>query len=150
MRIEISGKAGGSMNHTPYGYKIENAVAVIDEIAAEKVRGLYKEYLAGGSMRAAAIKVGIDKTHSVIGRLLRNEVYLGTDYYPQIIDDELFKQVQKLRMDNAKNQNRIRECQQPPEIKLKNYKIGKVDRKFDDPYKQAEYAYSMIKEDDDE
>lgn len=30
-------KAGGRMTHTPYGYRIENAAAVIDEPAAEKI-----------------------------------------------------------------------------------------------------------------
>ena len=78
------------MTHTPYGYKIEKGQAVIDESIAEKVRQLFIEFLNCGSMRAAAVKVGIDKTHSVIGRLLRNEVYLGDEYYPQLIDDELF------------------------------------------------------------
>lgn len=42
------------------------------------------------------MKVGIDKTHSVIGRLLRNKVYLGTDYYPQIVDKEIFKKCRSL------------------------------------------------------
>ena len=96
------------MTHTPYGYKIINAQAVVDEPIAEKVRQLFVEYLESGSMRAAAMKVGIDKTHSVIGRLLRNKVYLGTDYYPQIVDEEIFEKVQELRGSNAKSQNRIR------------------------------------------
>lgn len=48
------------------------------------------------------MKVGIDKTHSVIGRLLRNKLYLGTDYYPQIVDEEIFEKVQELRGSNAR------------------------------------------------
>lgn len=135
------------MTHTPYGYRIENAAAVIDEPAAEKIRQLYREYLKSGSMRAAATKVGIEKTHSVIGRLLKNEVYLGTDYYPQIVDEEIFEKVQELRGSNARRQNRIREYEAPPELELKDYRLGKVEEKYTDPYKQAEYAYSMIKED---
>lgn len=98
-------------------------------------------------MRAAATKVRIEKTHSVIGRLLKNEVYLGTDYYPQIVDEEIFEKVQELRDSNARRQNRIREYEAPPELELKDYKLGKVEEKYTDPYKQAEYAYSMIKED---
>ena len=91
----------------PYGYRIVNAKAVIDESEAEKVKMLYCEFLATGSMRNAAMKVGIDKVHSVIGRILKNKVYLGTDYYPQIIDDALFSAVQELRERNVRNQNRI-------------------------------------------
>lgn len=135
------------MTHTPYGYRIENAAAVIDEPAAEKIRQLYREYLESGSMRAAATKVGIEKTHSVIGRLLKNEVYLGTDYYPQIVNEEIFEKVQELRGSNAKSQNRIREFETPPELDLKDYKLDRVEEKYTDPYKQAEYAYSMIEED---
>lgn len=138
------------MTHTPYGYRIENAVAVIDEPAAEKIRQLYRGYLESGSMRAAAIKVGIEKTHSVIGRFLKNEVYLGTDYYPQIVDEEIFEKVQELRGSNARSQNRIREYEAPPELELKDYKLGKVEEKYTDPYKQAEYAYSMIEEEHNE
>mgnify|MGYP007113034355 CR=1 FL=1 len=80
--------------HTPYGYKIVDAKAVIDEPAAEKLRQLYLEYVECGSMRAAAVKVGIKKTHSVIGRILSKELYTGTEYYPEIIDKELFDKVQ--------------------------------------------------------
>lgn len=135
------------MTHTPYGYKIINAQAVVDEQIAEKVRQLYAEYLESGSMRAAAKTVGIEKTHSVIGRLLRNKVYLGTNYYPQIVDEEMFKKVQELLGSNAKSKNRIREFEAPPELELKDYKLDRVEEKYTDPYRQAEYAYSMIGED---
>ncbi|WP_308682130.1 recombinase family protein [Stomatobaculum longum] len=138
------------MTHTPYGYRIENAAVAIDEPAAEKIRQLYREYLECGSMRAAAMKVRIDKTHSVIGRLLKNKIYLGTDYYPQIVDEEIFEKVQGLRGSNARSQNRIREYEAPLELELKNYKLGKVEEKYTDPYKQAEYAYSMIEEEHNE
>ena len=138
------------MTHTPYGYKIINAQAVIDEPIAEKVRQLYAEYLESGSMRAAAKKVGIEKTHSVIGRLLKNKVYVGTDYYPQIVDGEIFKKVQELRGSNARSQNRIKEFEAPPELELKDYKLDKVEEKYTDPYQQAEYAYSKMEEDDNE
>ncbi len=135
------------MTHIPYGYKIEGGAAVVDEVIAGRLRMLYKEYLETGSMRAAAIKVGIEKTHSVIGRLLRNTVYLGTDFYPQIIDEDLFNKVQELRNSNARSQNRIKRVEAHAEAELKNYKIGKIEKKYTDPYKQAEYAYNMIEED---
>lgn len=138
------------MTHTPFGYKVVNAEAVIDESISEKIRQLYREYLSCGSMSAAARKVGINKTHSVIGRILRNVNYLGNDYYPQIVDEELFNKVQELRKNNAKSQNRIRDFKEPESVILKNYKLGKVEEKYTDPYKQAEYAYSIIEEENDE
>ena len=56
-----------------YGYRIVNAKAVIDESEAEKVKMLYYEFLATGSMRNAAIKVEIDKVHSVIPTSTSNQ-----------------------------------------------------------------------------
>lgn len=135
------------MTHTPYGYKIEKGQAVIDESIAEKVRQLFIEFLNCGSMRAAAVKVGIDKTHSVIGRLLRNEVYLGDEYYPQLIDDELFQKVQEQRNSNARSQNRLRDyIKQTPVAENIQYRIGKVQQRYENPYQQAEYAYGLIEE----
>lgn len=36
-------------------------------------------------------------THVSIGRILENPNYLGNEYYPQIIEKELFDRVQKRR-----------------------------------------------------
>lgn len=134
------------MTHTPYGYIIEDGKAVIDESKAERVRMLFKEYIECGSMRAAAKKVGIDKTHSMIGRFLKNKVYVGTEYYPQIVDEDTFAKVQEIRESNARSQNRIRAYNVTPKAEIGIFSIGKVTEKYDDPYKQAEYAYGQIME----
>jgi len=34
------------MGHTPYRYRIENGIAVVDEHAAEQVQALYQSYLS--------------------------------------------------------------------------------------------------------
>lgn len=146
MRTEFDGKVGESMKHTPFGYIIEDGKAVIDENNAEKVRRLFREYMECGSMRAAAKKAGIDKTHSMIGRFLKNKVYVGTEYYPQIVDENTFAEVQEIRESNARSQNRIKEYKVPPKAEIGTFAIGEVTKKYDDPYKQAEYAYSQITE----
>lgn len=43
-------------NHIPYGYRIENGVAVIDESQAEQVRTLFSGYLSGLALVPAAQK----------------------------------------------------------------------------------------------
>ncbi len=135
------------MSHVPYGYVIENGRAKIDETSACKLRILFEEYIECKSMRSAAVKAQIKKTHSVIGRLIKNKVYLGTEYYPQIIDEETFNKAQELRQDNAIKQNRIRPYKQDEPVPMFfNFSLDKVETKYDDPYKQAEYAYSQIKE----
>lgn len=134
------------MTHTPFGYIIESGQAVIDEQTADRVRMLFQEYIECGSMRSAAMKAGIDKTHSVIGRILRNKVYIGTEYYPQIVDEDTFVKAQEIRGNNAKSQNRIGAYRPHPKAEIGTFAIGKVAVQYDDPYKQAEYAYSQITE----
>ncbi|MFV0441538.1 MAG: hypothetical protein ACK5LV_09665 [Lachnospirales bacterium] len=55
------------MTHTPYGYKIENGIAVIDDEKAEKIRKLYQGYLIGLALRVAAKQAGIDTYHGTAG-----------------------------------------------------------------------------------
>jgi hypothetical protein len=47
------------MSHTPYGYRIENGNAVLDIVAAEKIKALFLAYLSGDSLATAAQKAGI-------------------------------------------------------------------------------------------
>ena len=79
-----------SRGHTPFGYRIENGVAVICEDQAEQIRKIYTGYLGGLSLRNAAKEVGMNVTHSSVKRLLQNPHYLGDDFYPAIIDRETF------------------------------------------------------------
>lgn len=53
------------MGHTPYGYRIENGIAVIDKTTANQVQQLYKNYLCGLSLTNAAKEAGIAILHSV-------------------------------------------------------------------------------------
>lgn len=50
-------------------------------------------------------------THASIGKILENHNYLGTEYYPQIIDTELFERVQKrreqMRAENGRGSHRL-------------------------------------------
>lgn len=70
---------------------------------------LYKKYLECNSKRASAKAVGINKTHSSIGKILRNTVYLGTEFYPQLIEEKLLNKVQEDRKNNTIQRNRIKE-----------------------------------------
>ena len=68
------------MGHTPFGYRIENGVAAIDEDAAGKLRMLYANYLDGMSLKNAANEAGIETYHASAKRLLMTEHYLGDDF----------------------------------------------------------------------
>lgn len=133
------------MSHIPLGYRIQNSVAETDEINTEKVRKLYQCYLETGSMNAAAAMAGIDKTHSSIGKILRNRIYLGTEFYPKIIDEALFCEVQIKIKEKYELMKRKNKPEKTINWKIR-FSVEKIKMKFENPYEQAEYAYSQILE----
>ena len=60
------------MGHTPFGYRIENGIAVVDEPAAAKIRQLYQNYLDGLSLYKDAAEAGIKTYHGTAKRLMEN------------------------------------------------------------------------------
>jgi len=133
------------MGHTPYGYHIENGRAIIDEIQAKQVRDLFDGYISGLALTVAAEKAGLNLYHGSVGRILRNKKYLGDDYYPAIIDSETFDKAEEKRMEKARLLGRVHDLeeQSKPEHSMK-FTMPKVIQKYTDPFKQAEYAYSLI------
>ena len=133
------------MKHTPYGYYIKNGMAVIDEECAAKVRKFFEAYLSGLALTPAAEAAGLKLYHGSAGRMLRNKHYLGDEYYPAIIDQELFDKAEEERKSRASQLGRVRELKvkETPAIPL-HFTMGKQIQEFDNPFRQAEYAYSLI------
>lgn len=133
------------MGHTPYGYRIENGKAVIDEAAAAQVRELYKNYLSGLSLTNAAKEAGLDLLHSGAKRIMRNRHYLGDDFYPAIIDKKSFDAVE---VELSKRSTKLgrNDRYKTPTIKRPPtaFRLGDITENFDNPIKQAEYLYSLI------
>ena len=133
------------MGHTPYGYRIEDGKAVVDDIAAEKVRELFSGYLAGLSLKDVAKKAGIDCYNATASKMLQNKHYLGDEFYPPIIDEETFEKASLEKQKRAEKLGRIWEPKDEPETDYPiKFKAKPLVQKYDDPYKQAEYAYSLI------
>ncbi len=133
------------MGHTPFGYKIENGSAVVDEAAAGQIRQIFRSYLEGDSLTNAAKKAGIISFHGGISRMLKNKHYLGDEYYPAIIDRETFDRAEQERMRRAAALGRIKEPAEQEGILIPTVFHAKpVEQTFDDPFLQAEYAYSLI------
>ena len=55
--------------HLPYGYKIENGIAVVCEEEAAQLRKMYEGYLGGLSLMEAAAQVGQSRTHASVKRI---------------------------------------------------------------------------------
>lgn len=133
------------MGHIAYGYSIKKGQLGVDDAAADRVKILFNAYLAGASLIKAAGEAGIKKQHSAISSMLSDRKYLGDSYYPPIIDSELFERVQ------AERQRRIvlhtkRHGTKPEKKKAKSvvFSIPDISLQFTDPFRQAEYAYSLI------
>jgi hypothetical protein len=133
------------MGHTPYGYRIENGKAVVDETVAEQVKELYAGYLAGLSLKSAAEKARINCYHATAGKMLQNKHYLGDEFYPPIVDAETFEKASVEKQRRAEMLGRIREPKDMPETDYAvKFKVKPQVQKYDNPFKQAEYAYSLI------
>lgn len=93
--------------HMPIGYKVVNGRITVYEEHRKIVEEIFLDYESGISasriaegLRARGVRNAHDRaawTHASIGRILENHNYLGTEYYPQIIDRELFERVQERR-----------------------------------------------------
>jgi len=129
----------------PFGYRIEDGQAVVDKEQAARIREFFNAYISGMALTVAAETAGLKLHHGCAGRMLQNKRYLGDAYYPAIIDKEIFEKAEEKRMVRARSLGRIRELndQKMPECLMK-FKMPKVIDKFADPFKQAEYAYSLI------
>ena len=133
------------MGHTPYGYRIENGIAVIDEDAVGKLRKLYENYLSGLSLKDAAAEAGINTYHGTAKRLLKTRHYLGDDFYPAIVDEAVFQKAQEELTKRAAALGRLNRTPKEKEFTAPTiFTIRDVKRHFPNPVEQAEYIYSLI------
>ncbi|MDV7736893.1 serine integrase family protein [Enterococcus casseliflavus] len=134
------------MAYIPYGYKIQDGVVTVDEKTAGQVKVFFEKYLSGLSLTVAGEQAGIDKTHSVMGRILKDVSYLGNDVYPAIIDKEIFDKAEEVRNNRAKDLGRVVELaaftSPPPK---ERFKMNNPGNKLPvDPFARSEYLYSLI------
>lgn len=146
MRTRLPGK-DLIMKHTPYGYDIVGGAAVINEEQAANLRKLCENYLSGMSFVQAAKEVGLEMKHSGVKRLMQNPRYLGDDFYPAILTAEIAQavEIERLRRDALYKGTRYTKEAVTTVIPTR-FAMKRTAPKYQDPIKQAEYAYSQIKE----
>lgn len=134
------------MEHIPYGYRIENGIAVIDEMAAEQVQRMFVNYLNGDSLIKAAENAGIKANHGSIKLMLQNRRYLGDGFYPPIISEETFKAAAGERESRAERLGRNGYIRQEQSVNVPvRFLFESASDYFDDPVQQAEYMYGLIR-----
>jgi len=102
--------------HMPIGYKLADGKIQLDEPKADVVKRIFADYLSGVSTSALAkrlTEIGFPNAnskaswnHGSIGKILENVKYLGDEFYPQMIDSEVFEQVQKRRKERCEQLGR--------------------------------------------
>ena len=133
------------MAHIPLGYKIVDGRAVVDEPTVEQIKATYRYYFEGKSLVDAAKEAGFKMNHATVKRMLSNKKYLGTDYYPQIIDEETIERFQEELTRRAGNLGRLdRKCNERNITIPTSFGFKPAELTFADPFEQAEYIYSLI------
>ena len=132
------------MGHTPYGYRIENGAAVINEAEADCVRRIFDNYISGMSLREAAKAAGHPLVHSTVKRMLTKKYYCGDDFYPAIIDISTFHTANSELKRRANNKNQTGKTQRKSPVPETKFTFSPPQTQYDDPYEQAQYLYSLI------
>lgn len=85
--------------YMPYGYQIENGSVTVNQEEADAICRIYMAYAKGLSYKKIAEDLTMDGVRymptkpawnkNMIARILQNDSYLGTEKFPQIIDEYL-------------------------------------------------------------
>lgn len=132
--------------HVSYGYRIKDGVGVICEEEAESIQKIYELYLSGMGLQAIADTLGLKLFHGGVSRIIGNIKYLGTDFYPRIVDEKVFQKAAEEKERRAVRLKRIDRIKVTEKIPVKYaFAMAKAKEKHDDPFTQAAYLYSLIR-----
>ena len=97
----------GKNRMIPFGYMMQNGVITTDPAEVLAVLTIFSEYMAGKSLNEIARNMGVPYSENVgwnknmVKRVLENEKYLGTDTYPQLISEDVFRAVNERKSAKA-------------------------------------------------
>ena len=135
------------MAYIPYGYRIKGGKVFSDDIMARQVRVFFESYISGMSIQQAYETSEITFSFNAAKTMLGNPIYIGTEDFPKILDEELFEAVQeerkrrvsRLGKDKLKHHEKVF-------APATGFQMEQSDSSFDNPKLQAEYLYALIKE----
>lgn len=103
--------------HMPLGYRmVEGKITIVPE-QAKLITELFRAYAQGASMYQLGKRLteqGVLNAnhkpvwnHGTVGKILENRKYLGDDFYPAILEQELFDAVQERRKEKSRELGRV-------------------------------------------
>ncbi len=131
------------MRSIPFGYRIINGTAEIDEKEGAAIQKAFDMYLSGKALSTIGKELGINKYHAGVAKILENQKYLGTDFYPAIVEKELFDKVQQARAASRKKHARPGRIHQDAQVNT-TFKMEPMKQVLTDPFEQAQYVYGLI------
>lgn len=91
----------------PFGYMMQNGEITTNPKEVLAVVTIFRSYLNGDSLTTIAQSMevpyneGIAWNKNMVKRIIENEKYLGTDKYPQLIDEDTFRRANATRVAKA-------------------------------------------------
>ncbi len=91
----------------PFGYMMKNGEITTNPKEILAVVTIFRRYISGDSLTAIALSMevpyneGILCNKNMVKRIIENEKYLGTDKYPQLIDEDTFRRANAKRVAKA-------------------------------------------------
>ena len=74
----------------PYGYRMKDGRPEPEEEEYRKLKLLYRSYLEGLSLKECLKTAGVDRSVGWLRSIFDNEIYLGNENYPRLIEEELW------------------------------------------------------------
>lgn len=101
----------------PFGYCMKNGEITTEPKEVYAVVAIFDEYLKGRSLSEIAKLMQSEKIRynaisdkwnkNMVKRIIENERYLGTEKYPQLIAEDIFRQANEKRVKKATTLNLI-------------------------------------------
>jgi len=134
-------------NHIPYGYRIVNGDAVVNEEEAAKVKVLCDLYLSGLSLVQAGKEAGFDMVHSGVKNMMINKRYLGDDFFPPILSKQTHDAVVSELSRREECSMHVRKTKDKKDYLIKTeFAIEKGQEENPDPMLNAQAIYESIRE----
>ena len=82
----------------PYGYRFDGTTIIIDDIEGKIVKEIYELFCDGVYITKIKNYIkNFDMSRHKVKRILEDEVYIGINDLPAIIDEDLFETAQKIK-----------------------------------------------------
>ena len=97
----------GKNRTIPFGYTMRNGVIETEPTEVLAVLTIFSEYMAGRSLNEIAREMAVPYSEgatwnkNMVKRVLENEKYLGTEIYPQLISEDVFRAVNERKTAKA-------------------------------------------------